>query len=248
MEQKKKSHLRMKCVVVCMFLLSTPGLVMASGYDFFTKDIVEPYGLYKKSLALTSKKSNQEKAVEIVQKFITSWDMLANKYAGDVPDKLSQTIDFDKKIKRPVAVGKEALAMLKAGEVKKAHSHLEEVRYSLWRMRVDAGIISLNDKINDFHEAMEIVLDGITEDSSTEHLQHLAHRYGDWLGIKWADVGNANESLSDKDAFAMVIKDGQNAIIELIAILKNGDAAQAKKAGGMVKKNYKNIFFLPECS
>ena len=240
--------MRMEFVTVCMFLLSIPGLVMASEYAAFTKDIVEPYGLYKRSLALTSKKKNQEKAIVVVQKFINSWGMLANKYANDVPDQLNQTVDFNSKINRPVTVGEEALAMLKAGEIKKAHLHMEEIRYSLWRMRVDAGIVSLNDKINDFHEAMEVVLDGITEDSSPEHLKHLGKRYGAWLAIKWADVGKVDYSVADKDAFALAIKEGQNAIKNLLEMLKKGDAAEAKTAGGKVKKSYKAVFFLPECS
>ncbi|MEN8142199.1 MAG: hypothetical protein ABFQ82_01215 [Thermodesulfobacteriota bacterium] len=240
--------MRIKFIVVCMFLLSFPSLVMASEYDAFTKDIMEPYGLYKKSLALTSKKKNQEKAIGVVRKFISSWEVFANKYADDAPDQLKQTVDFSRKIKRPVTVGEEALAMLKAGKVKTAHTHLEEIRYSLWRMRADANIVSLNDKVNDFHEAMEIVLDGITEDSSSEQLQYLATRYGEWLAIKWVEVGKANYSIADKDAFALVIRDGQTAIVELLELLKNGDIAKAKKAAGKVKKSYKTIFFLPECS
>jgi len=248
MKTKLWFTMRIKFVAVCMLLLSIPGLVIASEYTVFTKDIVEPYGLYKKSLALTSKKKNQEEAIVVVQKFINSWDVLASKYANDVPDQLNQTVDFASKINRPVAIGEEALAMLKAGKVKKAHLRLEEIRYSLWRMRVDAGIVSLNDKINDFHEAMEIVLGSITEDNSSEQLQYLGNRYGGWLAIKWAEVGTANFSITDKDAFSLVIKDGQNAIADLVETLKKGNAAEARKAGGKVKKNYKAVFFLPECS
>lgn len=240
--------MRMIFIAIFMFWLSIPGLVMASEYESFIIDIVEPYGLYKQSLALTSKKKNQEKAIGVVQKFINSWGVFANKYANDVPDQLNQTVDFSMKINRPITIGEEALTMLKAGEVKKAHAHMEEIRYSLWRMRIDAGIVSLNDKINDFHEAMEIVLDGISKDGSSEYLQHLGNRYGEWLAIKWAEVGAANSSIVDKDAFALIIKDGQNAIVELIEKLKTGNVVEAKKAGGKVKKSYKAIFFLPECS
>lgn len=240
--------MRIKFVTVCMFLLIIPSFVMASEYAVFKKDIMEPYGFYKKSLSLTSKKENQEKAILVVQKFINSWGILANTYANDVPDQLNQTVDFSKKINRPVTVGEEALLMLKARAVKKAHSHLEEIRYSLWRMRIDAGIISLNDKINDFHEAMEVVLNDITKESSSEQLQHLGQRYGDWLAIKWADVGTVNYSGADPDTFFQVVKDGQKAISNLVEILKKGDAADAKKAGGKVKNSYKDVFFLPECS
>ncbi|MDJ0807357.1 MAG: hypothetical protein QNJ78_11035 [Gammaproteobacteria bacterium] len=249
MAKKHKSYaISMKFFAFCMFMLGIPGLVIASEYADFTKDIVEPYGLYKRSLALTSKKKNQEKAIVVVQKFINSWGMFANKYANDVPDQLSQTVDFKSKIHRPVTVGEEALAMLKAGEVKQAHLLLEEIRYSLWRMRVDAGIVSLNDKINDFHEAMEVVLDGITEDRSPEQLKYLGNRYGGWLAIKWAEVGMADSSVVDKDAFTLVIKNGHNAIANLLEMLKMGNFAEARNAGGKVKQHYKTIFFLPECS
>ncbi len=240
--------MRVKFAIVCVLVLITPGLTMAADYDVFTSDMMKPYGLYKKSIALTTKKKNQEKAVGVVQKYINSWKSLAKKYENDVPEKLSQTIDFDRVINRPVAVGNEALAMLRAGKVKKAHEHLEEVRYSLWRMRVDAGIVSLNDKVNDFHEAMEVVLDGMAEDNSSENLRHLADRYGDWLAIKWAEVGSVNSSVKDKAAFALVIADGHKAIAQLINSLKKGDAAASKKSGGNVKTSYKGIFFLPECS
>ena len=246
--KQMRCTMKITFVAVCIFLLNIPSLVMASEYAVFTKDIVEPYGLYKKSLALTSKKKNQEKAIVVVQQFIESWSVFAKKYVTDVPEQLNQTVDFSSKINRPTIVGEESLAMLKAGKVKKAHAHMEEIRYSLWRMRVDAGIVSLNDKINDFHEAMEIVLYGITEDSSSEQLQHLGSRYGDWLAIKWAEVGTVNYSVADKEAFAILIKDGKNAIIKLVEILEKGSAAEAKNAGGKVKKSYKAVFFLPECS
>ena len=183
-----------------------------------------------------------------MEKFIVSWGGLAEKYATDVPDRLQRTADFDEKIRRPVAVGKLALESLRAGEVKKAHHQLEEVRYLLWRMRVDAGIVSLNDKINDFHEAMEVVLDHISEESSADTLRHLEKRYGAWMAIKWAEITPADYSGSDKEAFAMKVTNGHNAIAELRESLKKGAAAEAKKAGGKVKKSYKGIFFLPECS
>lgn len=238
----------MRLVAICVFLVSIPVLALSSEYSTFTNDIIEPYGHYKKSLALTSKAKNKDKAISEVQKFVNAWHVLAEKYTDDVPEPFVALDDFSKKLSRPTTVGKEALELLKAGEVKNAHKSLEEVRYLLWRMRVDVGIVSLNDKVNDFHEAMEIVLDGVKKDDSTQNLKYLGNRYGEWLRIKWAETGAANDSVVDKEGFENVIKKGQAAIATLIDALKNGDAAGAKKAGGSVKKNYKAIFFLPECS
>ena len=238
----------MRFIAICVFLLGIPGLVAASEYSAFTKDIVEPYGYYKKALSLTSKKKNQDQAVAVVQKFVNTWHTFADKYDDDAPEPFRNTADFNEKIVHPATLGEEALIMLKAGEVLESHKHLEEVRYLLWRMRVEAGIFSLNDKINDFHEAMEIVLDGIKKDGSANHLQHLGYRYGNWLAIKWAEVGEADDTVVDKEAFTRVVKDGHNAIAKLIDALKQGNVDGAKKAGGKVKKGYKAIFFLPECS
>lgn len=240
--------MRMKLIAVCIFLLITPCLAISSDYSVFQKDIMEPYGFYKKSLSLTSKETNKDKAINMVEKFVGSWDALAQKYADDVPDQLNRIDDFSKKITRPVTVGKEALEILRAGKVKMAHKQLEEVRYLLWKMRVDAGIVSLNDKINDFHEAMEVVLDGITKSDSPDSLQHLGKRYGDWLAIKWAEIKRTDYSGADKDGFALVLTNGHDAVSELRESLKKGDGIEAKKAGGKIKKSYKGIFFLPECS
>lgn len=240
--------MRMKLIAAYILLLCAPGIVFASQYDTYTKDIMQPYGLYKKSLALTSKVENKQKAISVVKKFINSWGELAAKYASDVPDRLASTVDFSAKINRPIAVGKEALALLNKGEVKKAHAHLEEVRYTLWRMRADAGITSLNDKVNDFHEAMEVVMDGIKTDNSASHLQHIGDRYGQWLAIKWAEIAHFSAAVEDKAAFAEIVNNGENAIIKLIKVLKDGNAASAKKEMGKVKKAYKSLFFLPESS
>jgi hypothetical protein len=238
----------MRIIAIFVFLFVIPGLAAASDYSTFTKDIVEPYGYYKKSIALTSKKKNQDQAIATTQKFVKAWQTFADKYVNDAPEPFSNMKDFDKKISSPTKIGEEALKMLMAGEVLDSHKHLEQVRYLLWRMRVDAGISSLNDKTNDFHEAMEIVLEGIKLDDSAQHLKHLGNRYGEWLAIKWADVGGADDSVADKDAFEQVIKNGHSAITKLVDALKEGDVDRAKKAGGKVKKGYKAIFFLPECS
>lgn len=233
-------------LIVAIFMFT--GSALASDYVAFEKDMMEPYGFYKKSIALTSKKENKDKAINVVNKFIGSWTELAKKYEADVPVPFSHLENFAAKITRPVAVGKEALELLNAGEVKKAHEVLEEVRYLLWKMRVDVGITSLNDRINDFHEAMEVVLDSIKADDSAGHLIHVGNRYGAWLAIKWEEVAKIAFSGTDVAAFQSAVSGGKKAIVDIRESLGKADAAASKKAGDQVKKFYKEIFFLPECS
>ncbi len=240
----------MKKIVATFIMvgLVLPGIAFGSLYSDFQKDIQEPYGWYKKSLGVTSKKENKQKALKAVEEFVETWKKFSAQYENDVPDQLQQIQDFKTRITRPVAIGESALKLLQQGEVLKAHAILEEVRYSLWDMRVQANIISLNDKVNDFHEAMEIVLDKVKEAETADALQHIEQRYGAWLAIKWKEVGHASGPGTDTKEFHEGVAAGFTAIEELRKSMTGGDNKAAAKAGGKVKKAYKSIFFLPFCS
>lgn len=240
--------MKIKPVILSSLLLLATLPALASDYQTFAEEMMTPYGFYKKSLALTSKQENRDKAIAEVEKLIQSWKPFAERYADDAPDRLTTIADFGDRIRRPLAVAKEALNTLKAGEVWQAHMQLEEIRYTLWQMRTEAGIVTLNDKINDFHEAMEIVLDGIEEAETAEQLQHVGSRYGAWLRIKWLEVARMADTASDQIAFNAAVQQGEDAIAELLPLLRRGEKEAAKKVGGKIKKAYKVIFFLPECS
>jgi hypothetical protein len=235
-------------IVLLVVFLYLSGTTHASQYQRFKTDIIEPYSYYKKSLALTSKKKNQDKAVYNLEKFVDTWSTFAKKYEHDIPDELKQVNNFNSKINQPYQIAQEALEMLKNNKTKASHIHLEQIRYVLWKMRVDAGIISLNDKINDFHEAMEIVLNGISKGKSPDSLKYLGNRYGKWLEIKWAEVGREVSGVEDKQPFKSAHANGKTAINELYQALINGHFNEARSAGQKLKKSYKAIFFLPECS
>lgn len=240
-----KNLSRALLIIIC---LAVANFACAADYTAYQKDVMGPYGFYKKAIALTSKKENKDKAIPVTEKFIDGWLEIVEKYQGDPPQQFQQIIAFQEKLTRPVAVGQEALVLLKNGKVAEAHSVLEEVRYLLWRMRVDAGIVSLNDKINDFHEAMEIILHGASEDKDAAHLKYVGERYGAWVALKWEDVAGVDYTAEDRAVFEKAVAAGRDAIAGLRDALKKGDSDLARKTGGMVKKSYKTIFFLPACS
>lgn len=234
--------------VMLMICLMLPNFAGAADYTTYQKDVMEPYGFYKKAIALTSKKENMEKAIPVLQKFIEGWGQIVDKYQDTPPQEFQQIAGFQEKLSRPVTVGKEALSLLQEGKVAESHLALEEVRYLLWRMRVDAGISSLNDKVNDFHESMEIILHGASESKDAAHLKHVGERYGAWVALKWEEVAGVAYIAEDRAVFEEAVTAGRNAIAGLRDALKKGDSELAKKNGGMVKKSYKKIFFLPACS
>ena len=220
------------------------GMAHASEYSAFTRDLVQPYDYFKKSLSLTSKKEDIEKAKGAIASFVETWNTFAAKYAEDSPKQLAVIPDFSTKIKRPAEVGRQAAEYLKVGNVGRAHTALEEVRYLLWEMRVKSGIVSLSDKTNDFHEAMEIVLDHTAAAKDPEDAQRVHERYAAWFLIKWDDIANAADIESVKKPFDSAFQEGRKAVVAYLDTLKQGDVAGAKKLSGNVKGAYKKIWML----
>ncbi|MBI5633703.1 MAG: hypothetical protein HZA15_09525 [Nitrospirae bacterium] len=230
-------------LMICFSLF--PSLASASEYDIFSKDLIKPYGLFKKSLGLTSKKEDIDKAKDTVKQFIGSWEGFGEKYSKDVPKPFLSIADFSSRILKPSIIGKEALSSLEAGDVTKAHAVLEEVRYLLWDMRVRAGIVSLNDKINDFHEAMEIVLEKISAAKDPRDVKAVYERYGAWLSIKWEEILLANDFGTEGKTYTEALKEGRTSIQKLNDALKAGDKDTSLKLSAGMKNSYKKLFFMP---
>ncbi|MBI5483918.1 MAG: hypothetical protein HY888_05600 [Deltaproteobacteria bacterium] len=107
-----------------------------------------------------------------------------------------------------------------------------------------SGIVSLSDKANDFHKAMEIVLDHAAAAKEKEDAQRVYERYAAWLLIKWDDMANASDITAVKNAFDPAFADGRKAIAGYLETLKQGDLAMAKKQSGNVKNAYKKVWGL----
>ena len=225
-------------------LLITTGSACASEYVDFLRDIASPYGHYRQSLVLTSSKENADKAQQAIAQFTLGWEAVAAKYAADAPRPLAGIADFSTKIQRPVAVGKEATALMKEGKVARAHAALEEVRYLLWDMRVRSGINSIADKSNDFHEAMEVVLDHATDARTPDELMAVGERYAAWLSIKWEDHALASDLTAIRKEFDPAFGDGRKAVADYLSALRKGDMEAAKKLSGGVKNAYKKVWAL----
>ena len=235
---------RVLCLATMFMLLAAPVGVMASDYAAFTKDLAAPYSEYKKSLSLTSKKEDAEKAQLAIAAFVSGWEKLAAKYGKDVPTVFAATKDFPAVIARPVAVGKEAQALVKNGDVKAAHAVLEEVRYLMWNLRATNRIVALADKANNFHEALESVLDRSEHAKESAGLLAVEERFGPWLAVSWEEIALAPASETSAPGFPVLLQDGRASIAALRAALRSGDRAAVKQQANAVKNAYKKVFFM----
>lgn len=235
-------------LLTTLLTLSLPTILLATDYSTFQHDSVEAYRFYKKALSLTSKSNTQKESIATMEKFMSRWKLFADKHKDKSPEQLATLPNYSELLVKPLTIGQQALNELKNGQIKTAHSTLEEIRYLLWKMRTDAGIATLSDKVNDFHEVMEIVLDKMHENENAENFRKVGKRYGAWMEIKWEEQAAMTVFAVERDTFIKAIKDGRHAINELRNQLAQGDIKAAKSASKRVKKFYKAIFFLDSTS
>jgi hypothetical protein len=228
-------------VVICVMSAT---MSFASEYETFTRDLAKPYSFYKKSLSLTSKKEDADKAKAALASFAESWGKFATIYANDPPKKLAGVHDFASKIKRPVDVAKQSAEYLNSGNIGRAHTVLEEVRYLMWDMRIRSGIVSLADKANDFHEVMEVVFNQVGLAKEPEDAQRVYERYAPWFLLKWDEMALAPDVTSVHKDFNPAFAEGRKNVIDYLDALKQGNPAEAKKRAGAVKNAYKTIWML----
>ncbi|MDQ1314030.1 MAG: hypothetical protein QG662_139 [Pseudomonadota bacterium] len=234
----------LRAIAAAGFLLVSTNSSAVSDYADFSRDLAAPYGQYRLSLALTGNKDNVDKALVAMDRFIAGWEGLARRYAADPPAPFAGIADFPEKMNRPIAIGREAISLLKDGEVARAHLVLEEVRYLLWGMRIQARINSIADKANDFHEAMEVVFDRAAAAKNAGELAAVRHRYGAWLSIKWEEQALAGDLEPIRTEFEAALAEGRMAIAAYLEALRGGDADAARKLAGGVKNAYKKIWGL----
>jgi hypothetical protein len=234
----------LRSLTLSSLLLIIAGSASASEYADFLRDMAGPYGHYRQSLVLTSSKDNADKAQQAIAQFNQGWEAVAAKYATDAPRPLAGIADLSTKLQRPVAVGKEAMALMKEGKVAQAHAVLEEVRYLLWDMRVRSGINSIADKSNDFHEAMEVVLDHAADARTPDELKAVGERYASWLSIKWEDHALAGDLTAIRKDFDPAFTDGRKAVADYVNALHKGDMDSARKLSGGLKNAYKKLWAL----
>lgn len=233
-------HLRM-LVLVCLSTIASHAAI-ASEYADFLRDLAGPYAHYRQSLMLTSNPDNIDKATQSISQFSTGWKGIVEKYAGDPPKPFAAIPGYADKLGRPLTISQEAQSLTAAGKVTQAHTVLEEFRYLLWGMRVQAGINSVTDKANDFHEAMEIILDNAAAAKNAEELAAVEARYGAWVAIKWEEHALAADLGSVRKEFDIALSDGRKTIADYRTVLRNGNLEAAKKMVGPIKNAYKKMW------
>ncbi|WP_273266694.1 hypothetical protein [Flexistipes sinusarabici] len=227
-------------IILFVTLLALPAF--SSSYSDFANDMKPAYLAWKQGV-LTTKANNQKNSIKNVNKFLNHWKLLENKYKNNPPEELKQVESFSEDISNVTEVAGKALAEIKNGEVIEAHTTLEKVRYILWNLRAKAGIVTLGDKLNDYHEIMEMILEEVVLMENPGKLKMLAERQGLWLKIKWNEILSF---MQQHDYEGKIIEDAtkeKKAVEKFLNYAEQGNIDKAYMQSGPIKKNFKKVFF-----
>lgn len=231
-------------LVATGFSLALLGTVLpgrAGPVSDFEAQLRDAYASYRGALFFTNQKNKQATEAALAT-FQQKWTALIGQWGKAPPPQYADDTDFLKTLSDVQAVNQAALGEAEAGKLAEAHETLEKIRDTLSALRQRNGVITFSDRMNTYHEVMEVVIgkpyDGFSEAGLRELredaavLLHLSRQ----IEINPLSKPAAN---ADYDAAFRALKGSVEA---LLAAARAGDAVAAKAALNGLKKPYSQMF------
>jgi len=235
----------MKKILLVLFTVVFASSVYGAEYKDFAKDLQPAYKEWKKSLGVTSA-NKKEESIKVGKAFLTKWKEFKAKYYKNVPVEFKGIESYQSDLNRIEEVAGKAVAEMERGQVIHSHETLEEVRYILWNLRARAGIETLNDKLNDYHEIMEIVLESTELVDNEKQLQMLAAKQGVWMKIKWNEIISFIKKNGYGSEILKAAENEKKAVEEYLKYARAGNIDKADMTSKPIKINFKKVFFSEE--
>ncbi len=207
----------------------------------FEGQLREAYASYRGALFQTNQK-NQQATEAALATFIQKWGVIVGQWAKSPPPQYADDVSFERVLAEVASITKAASVEAGTGKLAEAHQTLEKIRDLLSGLRHRNGIVTFSDRMNSYHEKMEVMLDKkydgfspsglgeLREDAAV--LAHLVHEIAE--NPLAGSGGNA-----DYDAAFKALK---ASVENVLAAARAGEAAAAKAALTGLKKPYSQMF------
>ncbi len=139
--------------MLVLLMVSTTGY--AGELSTFHDALDDAYAPYRMSLPLTKKKDNQQAALKKMNEFMTKWAALSDKYLNNPPAPYNQSPLWKEAMTRTPQIMRDGISKVEAGEIKKGHEIIEEIRDLLGKLRFSVNIRTFSDYVNTYHIEME---------------------------------------------------------------------------------------------
>lgn len=214
----------------------------AFGADEATDAMQAAYASYRAALFRTNSnaQAESEQAMANTRK---AWADILQRYGSKAPVPYDRDPQFRTALLNVDGVFARSQALVQSGKLNDAHAALEEARDLLADLRARNGVITFSDHMNEYHAAMEAVLEnGTSLLEQPSGMYTLIERTGvlSYLATRLRQAAPANLV---KDADFMAMHKAVEASVETLrGTLARQDAAGARKAIDGLKAPYSKMF------
>lgn len=128
-------------------------------FQQFNTDVDTAYAAYRKALFQTNK-NDAEKSGKATDSFQNQWIKIIETYSSHPPEVYSSDPKWNETLTDIEKIADKSSALIKEGQLAEAHEHLEAIRDNLSNLRKRNSVISFSDHINNYHQVMEVLLEG----------------------------------------------------------------------------------------
>jgi hypothetical protein len=209
----------------------------------FNADVDKAYAAYRKALFQTNKK-DLEKSGKANENFIRQWQQIKQNYASKPPEVFSSDPKWESTLASIEEIAQRSASEIKEGQLAEAHETLEAIRDELSDLRKRNSIIVFSDHINNYHEAMEGLLQrGYTADKIGP--EAIAELYGQTAVLKYLAAAikeDAPATYRENEQYQKLEAGLLGSVENLSMALKRKDPAAISKAITMLKPAYAKLF------
>lgn len=225
-------------VAVGIAMLTLP--VFAGDFTSFEADLRAAYGDYRAALVQTSL-GNAEGTDKALTGFGAKWTALTIQWRETPPPQYVDDAEFSDTMAKVQSLLTEAKAIAAGGDLAKAHLTLEAVREALGDLHIRNGLYTFSDRMNAYHEKMEVVLGKDYQGFSPEGLGMLREDAAVLAELAQVIFDHPAPEAA-VEPYDLLTKGLKASIDALGNAARSGDAPAAKAAIGGLKPAYAKLF------
>jgi hypothetical protein len=235
------SFFRRTALAVAVLVLLGPGSGWSGPIADFEAEMKAAYADYRAALFQTNR--NDKAATEAaLNGFLTKWRTIAVRWSATPPPHMMEDREVAGTFARIEEIALTAQKEASAGALAEAHETLEAIRDEIGALRQRNGLITFSDRMNAYHEKMEVVLGRQNSPLDAAMLGTLREEAAVLNYLVETISQHVPADLKTNSDFAAALDGLRKSVLDLVDAARGGDPAAAKKALQALKGPYSRMF------
>lgn len=221
--------------------LALPGAAISGPTADFEAALGVAYADYRAALFQTNRKDKAATNVAL-GRFLKNWRQLIAEWSKNPPPHMAEDGDFARSLASVESIALQAEEEVVEENLPKAHETLEAIRDEISVLRERNGLVSFSDRMNSYHERMELVLERPIDRLDAEAIGIFREDAAVLSYLAESIARYAPSTLRNDPKFTAALQALKESVKALIGATRAGDPASTKKALQELKAPYSRMF------